>query len=50
MNIGGVDYSLTPGSYYVIPSNVWHGAHAKTACKLIDVFSPVREEYRTQLY
>ncbi len=50
MNIGGVDYSLTPGSYHVIPSNVWHGAHAKTACKLIDVFSPVREEYRTQLY
>lgn len=39
-------YSLTPGSYFVIPSNVWHGATAVTACKLIDVFSPVREEYK----
>jgi quercetin dioxygenase-like cupin family protein len=46
MNIDGVDYSLTPGSYHVIPSNVWHGATAITDCKLIDVFSPVREEYK----
>ena len=47
MNIGGVDHSLTPGSYYVIPSNVWHGANAITDCKLIDVFGPVREEYKS---
>jgi quercetin dioxygenase-like cupin family protein len=46
MNIDGVDYSLTPGSYHVIPSNVWHGANAITDCKLIDVFGPVREEYK----
>ena len=47
MEIGGVIYSLTPGSCQVIPSNVWHGATAVTACKLIDVFGPVREEYKT---
>ena len=47
MDIGGVVFTLTPGSYHVIPSYVWHGAHAKTACKLIDVFNPVREEYRS---
>ena len=47
MNIDGVDYSLTPGCYYVIPSNVWHGANAITDCKAIDVFGPVREEYKT---
>jgi quercetin dioxygenase-like cupin family protein len=46
MNIGGVDYSLTPGSYFVIPSNVLHGANAITDCKVIDVFGPVREEYK----
>ena len=46
MNIDGVDYSLTPGCYHVIPSNVWHGANAITDCKLIDVFGPVREEYK----
>lgn len=48
MEIDGVVYSLTPGSYHVIPSNTLHGAHAITACKVIDVFSPVREEYKMQ--
>ena len=46
MEIDGVAYSLTPGSYHVIPSSVLHGAHAVTACKLIDIFCPVREEYK----
>jgi quercetin dioxygenase-like cupin family protein len=31
---------------HVIPSNTPHGAVAHTDCVLIDVFSPVREEYR----
>jgi len=48
MEIDGVSYSLTPGTCQLIPSNVWHGATAITACKLIDVFSPVREEYKMQ--
>lgn len=46
MTIGGETILLTPGSYYVIPSNVPHSAIAHSACKVIDVFSPVREEYR----
>ncbi len=46
MNIGGVDYSLTNGMYHVIPSTVPHSAIAITDCKLIDTFSPVREEYK----
>ena len=48
MEIDGMLYSLTSGCYHVIPSNVWHGATAITACKLIDVFGPVREEYKTK--
>ena len=48
MQIGDEHHSLTSGSYYVIPSNVWHGAHALTYCKLIDVFAPVREEYKSE--
>ena len=47
MTIGGELHSLTAGMYYVIPSNVPHGAVAITACKVIDVFSPVREDYKT---
>ena len=47
MNIGNIDHSLTNGMYHVIPSNVPHSAIAITDCKLIDTFSPVREEYKT---
>ena len=46
MTIGGKPCSLTSGMYYVIPSNVSHSAIAKTDCKAIDVFNPVREDYR----
>ena len=49
MQIDGMVYSLTPGSYHVIPSNSWHGARAITACTVIDVFAPVREDYKRQL-
>ena len=47
MVIGGVAYSLTAGMYHVIPSDMPHSAVAKTFCKVIDAFSPVREDYRT---
>jgi hypothetical protein len=30
----------------LIPSGVVHGGKTITACKVIDLFSPVREEYR----
>ena len=46
MMIGGKSCSLTAGMYYVIPSNVPHSAIAKTDCKAIDVFNPVREDYK----
>lgn len=46
MMIGGEPCSLTAGMYYVIPSNVSHGATAITDCKVIDVFNPVREDYK----
>jgi quercetin dioxygenase-like cupin family protein len=37
---------LTSGSFALIPSNAWHSGLAITDCKLIDIFSPVREDYR----
>ena len=46
MLIGGESYSLTAGMVHVIPSNVLHGAFAVTDCKVIDVFNPVREDYK----
>jgi len=47
MVIGGESCLLTNGMYHVIGSNVPHSAVAKTDCKVIDAFSPVREDYKT---
>jgi quercetin dioxygenase-like cupin family protein len=46
MLIGGEKKLLTEGSVHVIPSNILHGAFAVTDCKIIDVFNPVREDYK----
>ena len=46
MTIAGSKNHLTPGSVAVIPSNVLHSGRAVTDCTIIDVFHPVREDYR----
>ncbi|MEO6611771.1 MAG: cupin domain-containing protein [Chitinophagaceae bacterium] len=45
MVIGGEECPLKAGMYHVIPSNTPHSAIARTACKVIDAFSPLREDY-----
>ena len=46
MTIGGVTQILEPGVITLIPSNVVHSARALTDCKVVDIFSPVREDYK----
>jgi quercetin dioxygenase-like cupin family protein len=46
MIIGGEKFIFTPGTVHVIPSNVPHSAYAITDCKVIDAFSPARDDYR----
>jgi quercetin dioxygenase-like cupin family protein len=37
---------LEAGDVLVIPGNAVHSGSAHTDCRILDVFSPVREEYR----
>ena len=46
MVIGGEKMLLTPGMVHVIPGNVPHSAVARTFVRVLDAFSPVREDYR----
>ncbi|WP_436515918.1 cupin domain-containing protein [Ekhidna sp. To15] len=45
LTVAGETKRLKPGDVAIIPSNVLHSGVAITACKLMDVFCPVREDY-----
>lgn len=44
--VGGEESILFPGEVAVIPGNVVHSGTALTDCRIIDVFSPAREDYK----
>ena len=44
--VAGETKVYLPGELVIIPSNISHSGKALTACKLMDVFSPVREAYK----
>jgi quercetin dioxygenase-like cupin family protein len=46
LTVAGEPRVLTPGTVAVIPSGVRHSGRALTACRVLDVFQPVREDYR----
>ena len=46
LTVDGERHVLKPGSVFVVPSNAMHAGHALTDVKILDVFSPVREDYR----
>ncbi len=46
MTLDGQVRRIGPGTVAVIPSAVVHSGRAITTCRFIDVFSPVREDYR----
>jgi quercetin dioxygenase-like cupin family protein len=43
--IGGRTVLLGPGQSYAIPGNVLHSGRSYAATRVLDVFSPIREEY-----
>ena len=44
--VGSETTVLEPGMVALIPGGVTHGGTTLTACTVIDVFSPIREDYR----
>jgi quercetin dioxygenase-like cupin family protein len=44
--VDGSTHRLVPGQVFVIPPNAKHRGRAITRCRVLDVFAPVREEYR----
>jgi quercetin dioxygenase-like cupin family protein len=44
--MGGEVKNMKPGGVAVVPGNVPHSAKGITDCRVIDVFYPVREDYR----
>ena len=46
LTVDGKTEVLTAGAVVTIPGNVKHGGRSLSACKVIDVFIPEREEYK----
>ncbi len=46
LTVDGKPHLLSAGDIFVIPPNVPHAGLAQTDCRLLDIFSPVREDYR----
>ncbi|MSQ33574.1 MAG: cupin domain-containing protein [Dehalococcoidia bacterium] len=47
MTVGGETRHLRPGDIYIVPGNVVHAVkNGAREARFLDVFSPVREEYK----
>lgn len=46
LTIDGQSMVVKPGTVGVIPSNAVHSGRAITDCRIMDVFNPIREDYR----
>jgi quercetin dioxygenase-like cupin family protein len=46
LTVEGKPVLATPGTVFSIPPNARHSGRALTACRILDVFYPVREDYR----
>jgi quercetin dioxygenase-like cupin family protein len=46
LTVDGVVQTFGPGDVVAIPGGVRHAARGLSACRVLDVFAPVREDYR----
>ena len=45
LKFGGEEYVLTEGDTYSIPADVEHSIEIMEAGEVVDVFSPIRQDY-----
>lgn len=46
LTVNGTPHHLTAGDVLIIPPNAPHSGRSITACQILDVFNPVRDDYR----
>ena len=46
LTVAGSEHLLRAGDVVAIPGGTRHAARALSPCRVLDVFSPVRENYR----
>jgi quercetin dioxygenase-like cupin family protein len=46
LTVNDIPQLLNTGLFAIVPSNVWHSGKAITNCRVLDIFSPVREDYK----
>lgn len=46
LTVEGITEVCKPGAVVIIPSNAIHSGRAITSCKIMDTFSPAREDYK----
>ena len=46
LTVDGETFLLEPGVVIIIPSNAVHSGRSITRCRILDVFNPVRDDYR----
>lgn len=44
--VEGAMHRLTPGQVFVIPPGARHSGRGVTACRVLDAFAPVRDDYQ----
>ncbi len=46
LTVEGKEAELEPGQVVVIPPHARHSGRALTDCRILDIFYPIREDYR----
>lgn len=46
LTVNGTPYTLKSGDVLIIPPDTPHSGRSITECRILDVFHPVREDYR----